>query len=118
MTIIGGFACQISVNTLPTAGELRDDETRPMVWGLVMVFDTEDNYLGAVLTGGSDNPGVFSIEVDNPYPRGFYIQILPYSGVVVVVRQDDTAYIVETRNWYPDEVEEESYDMSGGECPT
>jgi hypothetical protein len=87
LTIYGEANCDISKNVFQHKWE---DETKPIVWGTVEVFDSDNHYLESTLTGyGSGqsygyNAGEYCITIENPYPLGFYIRIKPESGVAIV----------------------------------
>ncbi len=88
LTIQGKFNAYISKN-IP--GQKTQDELKPIVWGLVEIFDMEDNPLGSGLTGSGhgqpsgQNAGEYSITVENPYPLGFKVRITPESGAAVIL---------------------------------
>lgn len=90
LVITGGFSCRISENSVPQSPNSRDDEVKPMVWGGVYVFNaTTYEFIDSTWTGPvyvppgedwGDDPGEFSITIENLGSDGFYVEIRPRMG--------------------------------------
>jgi hypothetical protein len=114
LKITGKTWCYVSEDALPSPGQKRSDVMVPAVWGLVRVWDGDDNLIGQDVTGPKEgiSEGRFEISVENPGSTGFYVGWAPWTGAARVCKQDGSDYWCYTSTFYPDP-SDTSYDIGG-----
>lgn len=119
LTVTGRFWCYISEDTVPSPGQMRNDELQPMSWGNVWIYRSSDDvYLGGDITGPKDSleEGYFEISIENPGDAGFYVAMLPWTTAVHVTKPDDSEYTSYTPDFYPSP-SATTYDIGGWRPP-
>jgi len=119
LTVTGRFWCYISEDTVPSPGQMRNDELQPMSWGNVWIYrSSDDAYLGGDITGPKDSleEGYFEISIENPGDAGFYVAMLPWTSACHVTKPDDSEYISYTSSFYPSP-SATTYDIGGWRPP-
>jgi len=119
LTVRGRFWCYISEDSVPSLGQIRNDELRPMCWGTVWIFRYSDNaFLGGDITGPKDGlaEGYFEIPIENPGAYGFYVVMLPWTSACHVTYPDGSEYRSYTPAFYPS-LSDTIYDIGGWRPP-